>query len=214
MSCCANTGYDGYYSIAEFMLRNVPSVKAIVLYTSWHNGPAEVAALSAEVGPGEDRLRNALGWLSPFIRPPTLGSRPAVLRALYAPTPELTQPGLESVDKSAAFAPVVRFLRKNAGWWPEHDLRANPAKYEAWLDALCKVGMSKHDSENAYRPDIFTKPQSIAQIELRRLANLVARLGAKLIVVFQPFTARQSRKVTWRSGWLIFSLSPPSIQTS
>lgn len=79
VSCCANTGYDGYYSIAEFMLRNVPSIKAIVLYTSWHNGPTEVAALSAEVGPSEDRLRNALGWLSPFILPPTLGSRPAVL---------------------------------------------------------------------------------------------------------------------------------------
>src|SRR5713101_3574688 len=31
LSCCANTGFDGYYTITEFMLRHAPSIKAVVL---------------------------------------------------------------------------------------------------------------------------------------------------------------------------------------
>jgi hypothetical protein len=94
---------------------------------------------------------------------------------------------LEPVDKVPAFASLVRFLRKNAGWWPEHDPRVNPAKHEKWFANLCTGVMFARDSEDAYRPDIFNRPQPIAQTELRRLANLVARHGAKLIVIFQPY---------------------------
>lgn len=188
MSCCAITGSDGYYSIAEFMFRNVPSIKAVVLYTSWHNGPAELASHSAEIGPSEVRLRYAVGWPSHVVMPATLAARPDVLRAVYAPTAELAQPGLEPVDKVSAFASLVRFLRKNAGWWPEHDTRVNSTKHDEWLAKLCTDVMSARDLEEAYSRDIFNRPQPYAQTELRRLANLAARYGAKLIVVFQPFT--------------------------
>ena len=37
LSCCANTGFDGYYTIAQFMLRHAPSIKAVVLYITWNN---------------------------------------------------------------------------------------------------------------------------------------------------------------------------------
>src|ERR1700674_3492244 len=39
LSCCANTGYRGYYGIADFMLRRNPGIKAVLLYVSLNNLP-------------------------------------------------------------------------------------------------------------------------------------------------------------------------------
>ena len=50
LSCCANTGFDGYYTIAEFMLRNTPSIKAVVLYMSLNNPPRDPATVADRGG--------------------------------------------------------------------------------------------------------------------------------------------------------------------
>ena len=56
LNCCANTGFDGYYSIAEFMLRNKPSIKAVVLYNSINNPPRDPLATPTDLVGGDDRM--------------------------------------------------------------------------------------------------------------------------------------------------------------
>lgn len=83
LSCCANTGFDGYYNIAQFMLRHALSIKAVVLYITWNNIALDPAQMGPEVVGGPDRLRNAFGQFSSLTSPPTLAARENVLRSVY-----------------------------------------------------------------------------------------------------------------------------------
>ena len=189
LSCCANTGFEGYYTIAEFMLRNSPSIKAVVLYISWQNAPQDPARMPTEMVGGDDRMRNALGWMAPFVSPPTLSARGGILRSAYTLGHIIEQPGLLPFDSSPPFAGLAEFLRTNAGWWPEHDTRVSPDKHQRVLDSLCGEGgaLALYDSAQNYTRDAFGSRQSYTQVELRRLANLTARHNAKLVVMFQPY---------------------------
>jgi hypothetical protein len=187
VSCCANTGFDGYYTIAEFMLRNSPSIKAVVLYLSWQNAPRDPARMPTDMIGGGDHMRNALGWLAPFVSPPTLSARAEILRSVYTLSHVIEQPSLLPFDVYPPFAPLVEFLRTSAGWWPEHDTRASPDKRQRMLDSLCGGALALYDSAQNYTRDAFGSRQSYTQVELRRLANLTAQYNAKLVVIFQPY---------------------------
>src|SRR5216683_709733 len=135
LSCCANTGFDGYYSIADFMLRNATEIKAVVLYMSLNNPPRDLAgAESATVG-GADRIRNAFGALAPFTSPPTLSARPDLVSALYTLGHTVN---LLGVTPSGTMWPeFTNFLRTERGWWPEHDPHQVPEKQAEMIRALC-----------------------------------------------------------------------------
>ena len=83
LSCCANTRFDGYYTIADFVLRNTPSIKAVVLYIAWNNTPGDPTTIETAAVGGEDRIRNAFGPLAPFTSPFTLSARLNVVRPVY-----------------------------------------------------------------------------------------------------------------------------------
>ena len=178
LNCCANTGFDGYYSMAEFMLRNKPSIKAVVLYISINNPPRDPSSTPTDLVGGDDRIRSAFGWLAPFTSPATLSARERVLRWVYG-----NQLGLQP------FADILRFVGANDGWWPEHDPHTVHEKQLKMLAKVCgPTGVRRWSDEPVYYAhDIFGARQSYTQIELRRLAHLTARYHAKLIVLFQPF---------------------------
>jgi len=191
LSCCANTGFDGYYSIADFMLRNATEIKAVVLYMSLNNPPRDLAgAESATVG-GADRIRNAFGALAPFTSPPTLSARPDLVSALYTLGHTVN---LLGVTPSGTMWPeFTNFLRTERGWWPEHDPHQVPEKQAEMIRALCGPtgirGIPGHGPEDYIR-DVFGIRRSYAEIELRRLADLTARHNAKLILLIQPYACQ------------------------
>jgi hypothetical protein len=185
LSCCASTGFDGYYSIVEFMLRNTTSIKAVVLYFSWGAPPADIATMQSELVGGDDRVRNAFGWPAPFISPATLSARAKVLRPIYTLGDTFEQPGLLPFD--TVWPDLIQSLRANSGWWAEHDAHRTAEKQMQMSTMLCGPGgLDWSDTSVNYARDIFAFRQSHTKTELRRLADLTARHHAKLIVLFQP----------------------------
>jgi hypothetical protein len=188
VSCCANTGFDGYHTIAEFMLRHVPTIKAVVLYISLNNPPHDPGTVASDVVGGENRLRNAFGPLSTLTTPGTLSLRHAALERTYS---------LGGTFKQSALLPFgdllpefTQSIRKTRGWRPEGDIHRLPERQRQTMTELC--GPDDRRAMNGYLPhdyarDIFGLRHSYTDIELRRLAALAARYDAKLIFIAQPY---------------------------
>jgi hypothetical protein len=188
LSCCANTTFDGYYTIAEFMLRNVPTIKAVVLYISLNQTTVDPILKQTDIVGGDDRLRSAFGWFAPFTSPATLSARAGVLRSVYTLGHTLDQPGLQPFDINPAFDDLTRSIRASDGWWAEHDAHPTTDKQLEMWATICGRSSARPwpDLNHYYTRDIFGRQQLHMQIELRRLARLTARHNAKLIVIFQP----------------------------
>ena len=180
-------GFDGYYSIADFMLRNTPSIKAVVLYIAWNNTPGDPTTIETAVVGGDDRIRNAFGPLAPFTSPFTLSARLNVVRPVYNLGHTWNQPGLRPFD--AIWPDFIQFLRANRGWWSEHDAHQTAEKQKQTFTAFCgPTGVIARDnSARDYTSDVFGIKRSWMQVELRRLADLTARHHAKLILLLQPY---------------------------
>jgi hypothetical protein len=188
LSCCANTGFDGYYSIAEFMLRRVPGIKAVVLYMSLNNPPHDPARAMSELVGGEDRLRSAFGPLAAASTPGTLSLRHDVVQHVY---------NLGGVFNQSAMLPfeelwpdTIQSMRAARGWRPEEDVHLLPEQQDRTFAELCgpqgRRRMDGHLPED-YARDILGVRHTYTSIELRRLAALTARHGAKLILIVQPY---------------------------
>jgi hypothetical protein len=176
LSCCAALGYRGYYAIADFMLRRNPGIKAVVLYVSLNNLPR------ADLIDGQHQL-------GAFIQ----NSLTTPFAALSPATVALRQRIVEAVEKKkqaktdAVFTDDLRAsAREHNGWWAEHDRRMAGDKRTAfWREACGPTGVKTwNDQQSYYAPD----GQSYTLAELERFALLAAHHGAKLIVLFHPFS--------------------------
>lgn len=186
LSCCANTGYDGYYTMADFMLRHVPSIKAVVLYIAWNNTIPHPDSLNAAVVGSRDRLRSAFGPMSAIAAPPSLAARADTLRPVYSLGGALNPSGSLPFDRQ--WPALLSSLRTQQGWMVEQDKHRIPDGQDKLLKSLCsRSGNFDWDDPAGPRvPDILGRPQSYFKVELMRLASLTARHQAELIVMFQP----------------------------
>ena len=188
ISCCANTGFDGYYSITEFMLRHVPTVKAVVLYISLNNTPLDPNKVMSDLVGGEDRLRTAFGPLSTLTTPGTLSLRHYVLQRVYNLGGAFNQSAMLPFED--LWPESIQSLRAARGWRAEEDVHRLPEKQDQKLTELCgpqgRRRMDGHRAED-YARDIFGVPHTYTSIELRRLSALTARHHAKLILIVQPY---------------------------
>jgi hypothetical protein len=184
LSCCANTGYDGYYTIAEFMLRHVPSIKAVVLYVAWSNTFQHPDTLKADVVGSRDRLRSAFGPMA--AAPPSLAAREDTLRPVYSLSGALSPTGSLPFDRQ--WPAMLSSLRAQQGWMVEQDKHRIPTGQDKLLKSVCSPSGDFYwdDPAGPLVPDILGRPQSYFKLELMRLASLTARHHAKLIVMFQP----------------------------
>ena len=192
LSCCANTGFDGYHSLIDFMLRHAPSIKAVVLYISLNNTPRDPAGVLSDVVGGEDRLRSSFGPLSTVTMPASLSLRHKILKEVYNLGDTFNQSGLLSFED--LWAELIQSTRATRGWRPEQDVHRVPERQAQKLAELCGPSgvrlVGGHRPEDFMR-DILGSRQSYTQIELRRLAALTARRQVKLILIFQPYPCRE-----------------------
>jgi hypothetical protein len=187
ISCCANTGFDGYYTIAEYMLRHVPTIKAVVLYITLNNTPRDPDLTTSDIIGGEDRLRGAFGSLATLTTPGTLSLRHDVLERVYNLGGTFNQSAL--VPFGDLWPEFVQSIRKERGWRAEGDIHRLPElQRQKWTELCGPDGRRFIDGHlpDDYMRDIFGVRHTYTDIELRRLAALTARYKAKLIFIVQP----------------------------
>jgi hypothetical protein len=177
LSCCAALGYRGYYGIADFMLRRNPGIKAVVLYVSLNNLPrADLIEGQHQLG---EFIQNALTTPFSYLAPPTVALRQRIVDAME-------KKGQSRMD--AVFTEAMRqstFVHN--GWWAEHDRRLAGDKRAAFWRATCGENGVKAIDEASY---YARGGQSYMLTELERFASLAAHHGARLIVLFHPFSCR------------------------
>jgi hypothetical protein len=178
LSCCAGMGYQGYYGIADFMLRRKPSIKAVVLYIGLRNLPrADLIAGQHQLG---EFIQTSLTTPLAHLSPPTVAVRQRIVDAME-------RKGQTKID--AIFTDDLKdSTREHNGWWPEHDRRLGGEKrVEYWHQACGATGvLAQNDDERFY--DV--NKQSYMLTEFQRFATLTARHGAKFVVMFQPYSCR------------------------
>jgi hypothetical protein len=178
LSCCAGMGYQGYYGIADFMLRRNPGIKAVVLYIGLRNLPrADLIAGQRRLG---EFIETSLTTPFAYLSPPTVALRQRVVDVME-------RKGQAKID--AVFTDDLRHsTRGHNGWWPEHDRRlAGEKRIEYWRQSCGATGVvAQNDDESFYGED----KQSYMLREFQRFAALTARHGAKFVVLFQPYSCR------------------------
>jgi hypothetical protein len=182
LSCCANTGYRGYYGIADFMLRRNPGIKAVVLYVGLNNLPrADLIRGEHEMG---DYIQDSL--TSPFasLAPPSIALRQRIADRVRA--------GRLARTQAAFIADMQRSTRRHYGWWAEHDRRLAGAGLAAYWRRICgETGVAIRDDDDRFYDDDFVHGRrSYLRTELQRFAALAAGQDARFIVAFHPFSCR------------------------
>jgi len=188
LSCCANTGYDGYYSIAEFMFRRNPGIKALVLYVSLNNLPQLKLITGDEVAGGAERIRDSFVAPWAYLSPPSLALRRAVTDAVYS-LGGLVRPRSEGLSQDDMVRDMTKSVRQHRGWWAEHDPRRAGQKFEDYWRRLCgDTGIrSSNDNARYYVRDLLLRRESFPLSTFGGFADLAARHGAKLAIVFHPY---------------------------
>jgi hypothetical protein len=182
LSCCANTGYRGYYGIADFMLRRNPSIKALVLYIGLNSLP-RTDLIHGEHEMGE-YIQNVLTNPFAHLAPPSITLRQRIADRIRA----------ERLSRTAAafIADMQQSTRRHHGWWAEHDRRLAGAKRGDYWRRICgETGIAvRGDDDVFYGVDAAHGRRSYLRTELERFAALAAGHGARLIVAFHPFSCR------------------------
>lgn len=178
LSCCASTGYQGYYGIADFMLRRNPGIKAVVLYIGLRNLPrADLIEGQHQLG---EFIETSLTTPFAYLSPPTVALRQRIVDAME-------RKGQSKID--AVFTDDLQHsTREHNGWWPEHDRRfAGEKRVEYWHQTCGATGVAAQNDDGPFYGD---HKQSYMLTEFQRFAELTARHGAKFVVLFQPYSCR------------------------
>lgn len=182
LSCCASTGYRGYYGIADFMLRRNPGIKAVVLYVSLNGLPrADLIRGDHQIG---EYIQDSLTTPFAHLAPATVALRQWIVDQIKfrrLPT-----------NEAIFVADMQQSTQRNFGWWAEHDRRLSaPKRREYWRRICGETGVPvKDDDDIFYGDDVVRGRYSHMRAELQRFASLAAEHGAKFILAFHPFSCR------------------------
>jgi hypothetical protein len=189
LSCCANTGYDGYYAIADFMLRRNPGIKALVLYISLNAMPHARLVGGDRATGGAERIRGSFTDLWAYLSPPSMALRRQVTDAVYSRWGTLRPREARFFEAGEVFSDMLESIRVRRGWWSEHDARLAGSRLRAYWNEFCGADgtkvMSDEDGYSIYDPLLGRR--SYTRAYFRHFADLAAHYGARLVVVFQPY---------------------------
>jgi hypothetical protein len=191
MSCCANTGFDGYYIIAKSVLDRDRDAKALVLYITLANLPAIDNDDGDQIG-GAVSLYNSYASPWSFAWPPTMALRPEVTAAAFS-LGGLLRPKIDELNLNGMGVIARRWLDAHSGWWPEDDSRFTAGNPDFALTSLCgpvdTMGLSltpNGPGKQFYKAGIFGSMEFYPTKVFMRFADLAEAHGAKLVIAFQP----------------------------
>jgi hypothetical protein len=192
LSCCANTGFDGYYDIAKFVLDRNPTVKTLVLYITLNGLPSTSIQRGDKLVGGAGRIHES--FISPWasLSPPSQSLRPAITRIIYSLDGYVRPMSREYPGTQKAR--MTRSVKRNLGWWMEDDYRMTER-------GRAKFFTSKCGEQNVYRPNFadreyyqqnwFGRQEFIPKMVFTRFADLAAAHDAKLVIAFHPHPCRR-----------------------
>ncbi len=196
MSCCAPTGFDGYYTIAKAVLDRDPHAKALVLYMSLNDLPGIGHDFGDQVG-GATNLYDTFGAPWSFAWPPTMALRSKATAAVFS-LGGLLRPNISELDQNGNGLVARQWLDAHAGWWPELDARFTPGNPKSILSNLCGTsdmyGLDLSPgvpNSRFYTHGIFGGSRFVPTAVFERFAELAAAHGAKLVLAFQPHPCAQ-----------------------
>ena len=171
LSTGANQAFDGYYGIAEYMLRRSKRLKTVVLHMQSTLLPSDAVFKKADLAPIV--RRNLVGRYADLIPPSAALSYVTKEQAFEWRT---VRPGDPMLNHMVAleFEAIVALTR---GWEPEHDVRFD------------RVGGKQRffpDQLGDWRAQLgLTEPSAIKKT-LAEFAQMVRSYGATLVIVFLP----------------------------
>jgi hypothetical protein len=180
LSCCANTGFDGYYDVAKFALNHDPKLRAIVLYITFNNLPRP-ALIGGDAQLGAAKIHEAYVGPWSIIALPSIALRPAVTNAAYslfdlvAPRYVFTA-GRDSFD-------MMESVQKEHGWWAEHDPRSVGDKDKQFFRQLCGPNDLRDIGTEILTS---TNGEFLPLVTFDKFAALAKDYNQKLIIVFHP----------------------------
>jgi hypothetical protein len=184
LSCCANTGYDGYYDIAKFAFDRTPHPKAIVLYMSFNNIPHK-DSLQTNGILGTAKIHDAFSGPWSALDVPSETLRPKITEVIYT-LDGLIMPRRTGFTNSALTQEATRSVDENFGWWAEHDPRMAATmtsgltvhlQYRFTLCGTCSGGpdfCQPRSSKNLPTWPRATEPSSSSSFIRTLAANLTA----------------------------------------
>jgi len=191
LSCCANTGFDGYYDIAKFVMERSRSVKVLVLYTNGLPADSE-ARENLDAGPARIHATFASPWA--LLSPPSQSLRQAVTSQVYA-LGGLVRPVEPMYPPGSPQARIASTVAANRGWFPEDDPRISTTRRVEVFTAPDLCGQhdvftpdfrNDHREWTSYRRSWLGERQFVPELVLARFARLAERHQARLVIAFHP----------------------------
>ena len=195
LSCCADSGWEGYVYTANHYLKNNPEAKYLVLYASPYSLPMQY-----KKGFSED-LKNIFGdvkdknFFKIFNYIPSLYHRKRILNFLYQNDIEDKSKEYKRVIKNLGvvnnfesytgykYSEFIKYLSSSKGWLP-YDRK------KGWKDMpinKCGNGITR----NFY--DAYGNPT--LKNSLQKIKKIADRYNTKLIVLFNPVACKDSKKM-------------------
>jgi hypothetical protein len=193
LSCCAPTGFNGYYAIADFMFRRNPSIKVLVLYISLNNMPQVGAVAGDRIAGGPERVRASFTDVWTYFNPPSMALRRQATDAVYSRWGNLRAREKRFFEVGGIFEDMLESVGEHAGWWGEHDDRFAGTRLREFWRGLCGEDGTRlvGDGDVNYMHDPVVGKRSYARAYFQLFADLAARHGAKLVVMIQPYPCQK-----------------------
>src|SRR6185295_6834867 len=138
LSCCANTGFDGYYDIAKFALDHSPNIRAVVLYLTRNNLPQQ-SRMGGDQELGSTKIHDSFAGPWAFIKLPSLALRPVATDAVYNRfNRSVRGVALQNrLSRAPMVVDMLRSVKDERGWWAEHDRRLVGARRQQLFAKTC-----------------------------------------------------------------------------
>jgi hypothetical protein len=193
LSAVANSGFGGYYAIADFMFRRNPSIKWLVLYVTLNDMPRVDMISGDQVTGGADRIQNSFTAPWAYVNPPSMALRRRVTDAVYSRWGTLRPRQTRFFEVGEVFSDMLVSIRKHFGWWPEHDPRFAGTRLRDYWRQFCDDNGTRvvGDGDQFHLHDPILGRRSYVRAYLQRFADLAARHGAELVIMFHPYPCQK-----------------------
>ena len=176
LSCCAGTGYDGYYALAKTALRLMQHPKALVLYVTL------TALPRSDLKADQTRVHEVFDTFGSWFAIPSEALRPSLTDFVYSMDGIITarQDSL-AVLNTGWYA----LMAQTDGWMPAPESTMSGAERTRYFST---VWCAKDDEETVP----YNLPASAAFVSERepflpKFAELAQSYGAKLVIIINPY---------------------------
>ena len=191
LSCCANTGYDGY-KLREFALEHDPKLRAVVLLHNLQQpASTEIDRRGCQARCRQDPRSICRTVVDRTL--PSIALRSVATDIFYSLFGHVV-PRRNGLTDNLDAVKMMKSVHSERGWWGEHDPRNVGDKGKQFFSQLCgdpadlwNVGPASLNS---------TKGEFLPLVTFDKFAALAKSYDKKLIIVFHPHPCGQLNEQT------------------